>query len=190
MSAKKYVVFDRDGTLIHERHYLSDPEQIELIPGIVVGLRLLAELGFGLIIVTNQSGIGRGYFSEHKLAEIHARLTQLLAEEQISLDGIFYCPHTPHDGCDCRKPRPGMLLQAAQRFHFDPAQCFVVGDKPCDINLGKAVGATTILVKTGYGMETDKQAVVNPDYLVDTVKDIASTIQQHIQSLRTTVHEI
>ena len=90
MPTKKYVVFDRDGTLIHERHYLSDPEQIELIPGIAVGLRLLAELGFGLIIVTNQSGIGRGYFSEHKLAEIHARLIQLLADEQISLWTVFF----------------------------------------------------------------------------------------------------
>ena len=190
MPTKRYVVFDRDGTLIHERHYLSNPEQVELIPGTAAGLRILADLGFGLIIVTNQSGIGRGYFSEGRLAQIHERLIQLLAEEDIRLDGIFYCPHTPYDGCDCRKPRSGLLLQAAQRFQFDPAQCFVVGDKPCDIDLGKAVGATTILVKTGYGAEICQQESINPDYLVDTAKDVAFTIQQHIQSLRTIVHGI
>ena len=190
MSTKRYVIFDRDGTLIRERHYLSNPEQVELIPGTATGLRMLTDLDFGLIILTNQSGIGRGYFSEGRLAQIHGRLIQLLAEEDIRLDGIFHCPHTPYDGCDCRKPRPGMLLQAAQRFQFDPAQCFVVGDKSCDINLGKAVGATTILVKTGYGAEVCKQKNIIPDYLVDTAKEVAFTIQRHIQSLRTIVHEI
>ena len=179
MVTKRYVVFDRDGTLIHERHYLSDPAQVELIPGTTVGLKLLSEIGFGLIIATNQSGVGRGYFSEDRLAKIHEHLMNLLAKEEIYLDGIFYCPHTPQDGCNCRKPKPGLLLQAAQNFQFNPAQCFVVGDKPCDIHLGKAVGATTILVKTGYGSVAYHSKDTNPDYLVETSKDAALTIQRH-----------
>ncbi len=173
---KQFVVLDRDGTLIVERHYLSDPEQVELLPGVVQGLRQMCQMGLGLVVVTNQSGIGRGYFDHQRLAEINARMLELLAAEDIFLDGIYHCPHVPDDRCHCRKPEPGMILQAAADLNFQPANCFVIGDKPCDIELGQRVSATTLLVKTGYGAEVAANQTTNPDYLVENLAEAARVI--------------
>lgn len=174
---KQYVVLDRDGTIIKERHYLSDPNQVELLPSAASGLRKLRELGLGLIIVTNQSPIGRGYFDETRLAQIHQRLEDLLDEESINVAGIYFCPHTPQDHCTCRKPSPGMLQVAAQEFNFALQDCFVVGDKPCDIELGQGVGATTFLVRTGYGAQVEARNETNPDYIVNNLLEMAHTIE-------------
>ncbi len=157
MSApRRYVLLDRDGTVIVERNYLSDPSQVELIPGAAEGLRSLSRMGLGLLIVTNQSGIGRGYFDDARLAEIHGRMCGMLADEGVVLDGIYVCPHTPEEGCDCRKPRTGLISQAAARHGFEPAEAFVIGDKACDIELGQRIGACTLLVRTGYGAQYEK----------------------------------
>jgi D-glycero-D-manno-heptose 1,7-bisphosphate phosphatase len=171
------VALDRDGTVIAERHYLSDPQQVELLGGAADGLRRLRELGLGLVLVTNQSAVGRGYFDLARLEEIHRRLRELLADEGVTLDGIYYCPHTPDEGCACRKPRPHMLEAAARELGFDPARAFVVGDKECDVELGRGVGATTLLVRTGYGARLDAEGKAGADYVVDDLTEAARVVE-------------
>src|SRR2546421_197502 len=111
MSVRRFVALDRDGTVIVERHYLSEPREVELLHGAASGLQRLRDLGLGLILVTNQSAIGRGMFDHERLALIHDRLKELLAEHGVSFDGIFYCPHIPSEGCACRKPRTAMARE-------------------------------------------------------------------------------
>lgn len=150
--AKRYVLIDRDGTLIQEKNYLSNPDQVELIGKAAPALRRLQEAGWGLCVVTNQSGIARGYFDVPQLDRVHLRLNEMLAREHVRLDGIFVCPHRPDDGCDCRKPLPGLIYKAAALLGFDPKQAWVIGDNEIDVGLGHAAGARSILVRTGYGV--------------------------------------
>lgn len=149
--SKRFVLIDRDGTINVEKHYLSDPDQLELYPGIGPALKRLQDAGFGLAVLTNQSGVARGYFDLDRLAQIHDRLRALLAAEGVTVDGIYICPHGPDDDCTCRKPLPGMVEQAVAEHGFDPAQACMIGDKEVDVELGRAVGATTFLVRTGHG---------------------------------------
>jgi D-glycero-D-manno-heptose 1,7-bisphosphate phosphatase len=176
MKQRRFVILDRDGTIIVERHYLSDPQGVELMPGVTSGLQQLGNLGLGLVLVTNQSGVGRGLFDVARLNLIHARLCDLLRTEGVHLGGIYYCPHTPEDHCDCRKPRTGLVERAALELDFDPHAAFVVGDKPCDIELGRRLGATTFLVRTGYGSEVERATLAIPDYVVDGVWEAAQVI--------------
>ena len=177
MEQRRFVVLDRDGTIISERNYLSDPRQIELIPGATGALRQLYDMHLGLVVVTNQSGIGRGFFDEACLGLIHRRLSELLEAEGVHLNGIYFCPHTPANDCQCRKPRAGLLELAAQELDFDPTACFVIGDKPCDIEMGQGMGATTFLVRTGYGAQVAEEGTASPDYTVDSLPDAAQVIQ-------------
>ena len=161
------VLLDRDGTLIEERHYLHDPEGVVLLPGVGEGLCQLQRAGFLLGVVTNQAGIGRGYYHESAMHAVNERLCTLLAAYSVRLDGIWFCPHAPDAGCSCRKPAPGMVLTAARALGFEPASAIIVGDKPCDVELAHAVGAKGILVCTGYGQasaaETQAEYVA-PDF--------------------------
>ena len=149
--SKRFVLIDRDGTINVEKHYLSDPDQLELYPGIGPALKRLQDAGFGLAVLTNQSGVARGYFDLDRLTQIHDRLRALLAAEGVTVDGIYICPHGPDDDCACRKPLPGMVEQAVAEHGFDPAQAFMIGDKEVDVDLGHAVGAVSFLVRTGHG---------------------------------------
>ncbi|MFQ5488638.1 MAG: D-glycero-alpha-D-manno-heptose-1,7-bisphosphate 7-phosphatase, partial [Gammaproteobacteria bacterium] len=178
MKQRPFVVLDRDGTLIVERHYLSNPAQVELIPEAARGLRQLEKMGLGLVVVTNQSGIGRGFFDQARLNLIHRRLQGLLEAKGVHLDGIYVCPHRPEDNCRCRKPGTGLLELAAQELHFDPQASFVIGDKPCDIELGQRIGATTLLVRTGYGARVAAEGKVAPDYVVDHLGQAAQVIRR------------
>lgn len=177
---RRFVALDRDGTIIVERQYLSSPDQVELLPGAGAGLRAMSELGLGLVMVTNQSAVGRGYFDLARLEEIHGRLRELLLAEGVELEGTYICPHTPEDGCDCRKPLPGLLLRASGELGFDPADAVVIGDKPCDIELGRGVGATTILVRTGYGAEHEAAGTVTPDHVADDLVEAADFLRRRI----------
>ena len=175
-------MLDRDGTLIRERFYLSDPDDVELLPGVVSGLRRLLRLELGLVILTNQSGIGRRFFDENRLKLIHDRLLGILRSSGIEVDGIYFCPHVPEAGCDCRKPNTGLLKLAAKDLGFEPQASFVIGDKPCDIGLGRAVEATTFLVRTGYGSTFAADPTVAADYIVDDLADAAAVIEQLLAS--------
>jgi len=175
---RRFALLDRDGTIIVEKHYLADPDGVELIDGAAEGLRRLRSLGLGLAVVTNQSAIGRGIIDRPRLAEIHERLTGILADEGVVLDGLFFCPHTPDDACACRKPRPGLVERAAATLGFDATRSFVIGDMRSDIELGRGVGATTLLVRSGYGARTEAEATASPDHVVDGLPEAAAVIEE------------
>jgi D-glycero-D-manno-heptose 1,7-bisphosphate phosphatase len=183
MNRRRFVLLDRDGTINVERHYLSRPAQVELLPGALEGLRSLRRLGLGLAVVTNQSGVGRGYFDESALDAVHERLRDLLQAGGVELDGVYSCPHLPADGCGCRKPQPGLARLAAADLGFDPSEAFVIGDKPCDVELGRRLGAATLLVRTGYGNRYPVGAV-RPDHVADDLADAARTIEALLEGER------
>lgn len=176
MTPRRYVLLDRDGTLIAERHYLARIDQIELLPNTVAGLKRLQELELGLVVVTNQSGIARGYFGWPEVTAIHDHLTRLFADHGVFVAGCYVCPHHPEENCSCRKPEPGLALAAAKELHFDPALAVVIGDKPCDIHLGKCLGATTFLVRTGYGTQHAAAGGAGADYVVADILAAAEMI--------------
>lgn len=147
------ALLDRDDTIIRDVGYLDDPEGIEFLPGAIEALRRLADAGYALILVTNQSGVARGYFSEQRLAEIHARLVSLLAEREIVLTGIYYCPHLAEGSvapyavaCDCRKPEPGMLLRAAREHDLDLPASVMIGDGERDVEAGRRAGCGRVIL--------------------------------------------
>ncbi len=154
MELRPAAFLDRDGTIIEEADYLSDPSRLRLLPGAAEGIGLLNRAGIQVILVTNQAGIGRGYFTRDVVETIHTRLHNELAAEEAHLDGTYYCPHHPSDGCSCRKPNPGLLLQAAREHRIDLSGSVMVGDKRSDLEAGRAVGCRTVLVLTGYGPES------------------------------------
>jgi D-glycero-D-manno-heptose 1,7-bisphosphate phosphatase len=185
MAQRRFVILDRDGTIIVERNYLSVPDQIELIPGATNGLKELAHLKLGIVVVTNQSAVGRGLFDLERLENIHDRFRELLAAEDVILDGIYFCPHTPDDGCLCRKPRSGLVERAAKELNFDPKVSFVIGDNACDIELGRIIGATTFLVRTGYGAQLAQAGSVVADFVVEDLGEAAAIIKNIMSSMGT-----
>lgn len=182
---KRLVMLDRDGTINVARHYLSSPEQVELIHGAVEGIRLMRLLGLTVVVLTNQSGIARGYLTPDTLRDIHHRLHELLSGRGVSLNAIYTCPHHPADGCDCRKPAPGLARKAANEFKADLSRSFIVGDDICDIELGKQVKATTILVRTGYGARAAEDGTAQPDYVVENLWEAAQVIKRLVASPHT-----
>lgn len=162
---KPAVFLDRDGVLIHEEHYLSKLEQIQLYDDVAEGLKKLKEKGYLLIMVTNQSGVARGYFNRAFVESAYQKVNQDLSAAGVSLDKMYYCPHHPKGNgpdnivCDCRKPEPGMILQACEEYHskfdikIDLKHSFMIGDKLCDIKLAEHAGVTGIQVRTGHGEE-------------------------------------
>lgn len=175
---RRFVLLDRDGTIIVKKNYLSNPNHVELLPGVSTALKELQNLGLGLLIITNQSGIGRKYFDLATLEKIHQKLTYLLLKSGVVLDGIYFCPHIPEDNCLCRKPKKGLVEKARKEHDFNPKVCFVVGDNIGDIELGKNIGATTIFVRTGYGKQVEKE--VNSDYVVNNLEAILPIIKHRV----------
>lgn len=172
------IFLDRDGTINEEVGYMDRVEKLRLLPGAAEAIRLINASGMKTVVVTNQSGVARGVFTESFVAEIHARLGEMLRAEGASLDGIYFCPHHPTEGlgdylrvCDCRKPAPGLLLRAAAELHLDPARSYMVGDTLKDIEAEGRAGVKGILVRTGYGEEAaaelgpDEEARRNGDML-------------------------
>jgi D-glycero-D-manno-heptose 1,7-bisphosphate phosphatase len=157
------IFFDRDGTLNTEVDYLTRPEELELLPNAVRAIREANTFGVRVFVITNQSGIARGLFTEADLEKVHDRLTGMLAEQGARIDRIYSCPHHPSYGnppyrtaCTCRKPNTGMLEQAAREFGVELHKSFVVGDRCIDVQAGNRAGCGTILVRTGYG-ETEME---------------------------------
>lgn len=145
------IFLDRDGTIIVERNYPSHPDQVELLDSAAAGLRALAKHGFPLVVVSNQSGIGRGYFSVDQADAVEARVKELLVGEGVVIAKWYRCPHAPDEDCDCRKPLPGTIHSAIRDLDLDPSRSFVIGDKWSDVELAAAVGAVGVLVTTGHG---------------------------------------
>jgi D-glycero-D-manno-heptose 1,7-bisphosphate phosphatase len=173
----RFVLLDRDGTINQEVDHLDHPDQVALIPGAAAALRDLRSAGLGLVVLTNQANVGRGLLTAERLEEIHARLAGLLADEGVGIDGLYVCPHVPEDGCECRKPRAGLALRAAADHGFRPADAFVVGDHPADMGLGRAIGAVTILVRTGHGEdELATGAGAQADHVVADLSEAAGVI--------------
>jgi len=170
------VFLDRDGTVIAERHYLHDPAGVELLPGAAAGLRAMQSLGLRLVLVTNQSGVGRGYFGRDAVERVHGRLLELLEREGVDLDAIYLCPHTPEESCSCRKPLPGLIQRAARDLGLDPAHSFVIGDKACDVDLGLVVSATTFLVTTGHGAGQLAECGSRAHHVVGSLSEAARRI--------------
>lgn len=159
MPSASAVFIDRDGTLSEEVGYVNHPKRLCLLPRSAEAVRLLNEAGLRAVVVTNQSGVARGYFSEEVLHAVNAELVAQLKARSAFLDGLYVCPHHPREGrppyrarCDCRKPKPGLLLRAAEELGLDLGTSYMVGDKISDVEMGKRAGVTSILVLTGYGL--------------------------------------
>ena len=172
------VFLDRDGTLIEDVAYLSRPAQVALYPWTVAAVRSLNRAGFRVVLVTNQSGVARGFFDELAVADVHRHIAGVLEAGGAFLDAYYYCPHHP-DGrivqyaqtCECRKPAQGLVTRAVAELGIDPRQSFVVGDRWRDVALGRGVGARSVLVRTGAGAreESQPQADLSADVVVDNL---------------------
>lgn len=150
-STRRFALLDRDGTIIVDKVYLKDPDGVEFAPGAIEGLRLLRDAGFKLVLITNQSGIARGYFDEPALERVHDRLEAMLSAEGLRLEAIYFCPHGPDDGCDCRKPAPGMVRNAMRDLGFGPTQAVIIGDSDADIGVAAATGVIGLRIGPGGG---------------------------------------
>jgi D-glycero-D-manno-heptose 1,7-bisphosphate phosphatase len=185
------VFLDRDGTVNVEVGYLSDLSQLRLIPGAGEAIRRLNESGLMVVLVTNQSGIARGYFSEAFVRETHVLLEQMLSKEGAVISGIYYCPHHPKAGnshyttdCDCRKPGTGMIDRAARELNIDVKRSFVVGDKWSDVELGQRAGARSILVRSGFPLSDPENVrpahLSDPDFIAHTITEASDWILQRV----------
>lgn len=173
------ALLDRDGTVIADRGYLADPARVEILPRAAEGLARMRSCGLGLAILTNQSGVGRGYFGEAELCAVNRRMEELLEAQGVRLDGIYYCPCHPDQRCDCRKPKPGLARAASAELGFDPARSFVIGDKDSDMGMGRAVSARTFLVRPGAaGDNLGPEFEARPDYVVEDLLDAAQRIEE------------
>lgn len=168
------VFIDRDGTLNVEKHYLHRCDDWEWIPGAVEAIRRFNAAGYRVIVTSNQAGIARGMYRDADVAALHRRVDQDLERAGARIDAYYYCPHHPQHGavrdCDCRKPEPGMLLQAAREHAIDLPRSYMIGDKASDVEAGMNAGVTPILVLTGYGEQ--ERTDIPPAVLV--VRDIGA----------------
>lgn len=165
------VFVDRDGTVIEEVNYLSDIRDLKPFDGAGSALQMLRDAGFLVVLITNQSGVARGYFTEDFVRLTHERLQEMIG---FRFDGIYYCPHGPDDGCRCRKPEPGMIEQAALELGIDISASYMIGDKPADIELAARAGMKGVLVTTGYGRETAEGT--RADIIADNIAQAARII--------------
>jgi len=196
--ANRAVFLDRDGTIVEEVGFLSRVEDMTVFPFAAEALRLMSDAGFLNILVTNQSGIARGFFTEERLVEINKALVEELERQGARLDDVYYCPHYPEAKveeyrlvCECRKPSPGLILQAASRWDIDLAASYVIGDRVADLEAGRRAGCHPILVKTGYGVttasglaertNTEDNSALLPERVCDNLLEAARWIEQRIK---------
>lgn len=176
--ARPLLLLDRDGTLNVEVDYLANPDELELLPGAVESIRRAHELGWAVAVVTNQSGLARGYFDQEDLDAVHARLNKLIEEGGEKLDGIYICPHSPSDNCDCRKPKPGLLIQAAEELHGNLSLSVMVGDKIADLTAGANAGTHVVLVRTGYGRDTEREGNHGAEAVINDLRGLPALLER------------
>jgi D-glycero-D-manno-heptose 1,7-bisphosphate phosphatase len=170
------VFFDRDGTLNLEKGYITDLSDIELYPDSGTVLRRLKQLGFWVVVITNQSAIGRGLMSESQFEQVNAAFREQLQQSGAGYDALYYCPHRPEDDCPCRKPKPGLIFQAAHDLGIDLSRSYMIGDKLSDIEAGNRAGCKTILLLTGKGKQSQK-AIEDKNSTPDTIqKNLTTTL--------------
>ncbi len=156
--AIKNIFLDRDGTIIRDMHYLSDPEKIEFIAGAVEAMREMKELDLRIFLVTNQSGIGRKYLTEEEYHQVQDRVGGMLADEGIEISASMYCPHKPEDKCACRKPATGMWNELSEIYGLSAGETIIIGDKSSDIFFGHNCGfRASVLTLTGHGLKNMKE---------------------------------
>jgi len=165
------IFLDRDGTIMRDVDYCGDPNDVELLPGVPNALRKLRESGYKLIVITNQSGIARGYFTEKQYRAVETEVSRQIGTSLI--DATYFCPHLPDDGCKCRKPSSEMILNAACDHDVDLARSFFIGDKRSDLECGRNAGVRTILVRTGYGKNLDGNLA---DFVTQDLSEAAEII--------------
>ncbi len=188
---KRAVFLDRDGTVIEEVGYLNRLDRVTFFPWSVDAIRVLNEAGLLVVVVTNQAGVARGYFDEALVRDTHALIDRRLAAGRARVDAYYYCPHHPQgvveslrQACECRKPKPGMIHQAARDLGIDVAGSFVVGDRWLDVEMGRAAGTQAVLVRTGYGRNEEgrPEDQVRADYVADNLMDAASWILRRLRA--------
>ncbi|MFH0881909.1 MAG: D-glycero-beta-D-manno-heptose 1,7-bisphosphate 7-phosphatase [bacterium] len=175
---RQMLLLDRDGTLNVEVDYLANSEELELLPGAVESIRRAHELGWVVAVVTNQSGLVHGYFDQEDLDSVHSRLKKLIEDGGEKLDGIYVCPHSPTDGCECRKPKPGLLIQAAEELHGDLSKSVMVGDKTADLSAGLAAGTHAVLVRTGYGRDTEREGNHGAEAVINDLRGLPALLER------------
>jgi D-glycero-D-manno-heptose 1,7-bisphosphate phosphatase len=173
----RLLILDRDGVInVDSADFIKSPDEFIPLPGALEAIGALNAAGYTVVIATNQSGLARGLFDDDDLDAIHAKLDVLLAEHQGAVDAVFLCPHGPDDGCECRKPSPGMLLQIAEHYGTTLDGVIVVGDSARDIEAARSAGASPVLVRTGNGAATE--AVVEDVAVYD---DLAAFVAEHLR---------
>jgi len=187
------VFLDRDGTINEEVGYLRDLDNLRLISGAAAAIKRFHEAGLKVVLVTNQSGVARGYFPESLVHDAHERLDQMLRKEGARIDAVYYCPHHPTAGnsrytmvCDCRKPGTGLIDQAARDLDIDVKRSYVVGDKWSDVELGQRAGAHSILVQSGFAPDDPgnvrAEQVSDPDFIAQTILEAADWIVRQVKT--------
>ncbi len=177
ISNNSAIFLDRDGTINEELNFISKPENLFLIPKSAEAISEMRKMGFKIFVITNQSGIARGYFELQDLENINKKLIELLYEKKTFVDKIYFCPHIDENNCECRKPKIGMLKKAEREFGIDLKKSFVIGDRFVDINAGQNANAISILVLTGYGDETRKIANENNIQIEHIANDLYESLE-------------
>ena len=184
MKENKAVFLDRDGTINEEVGYLDSLEQLRIFPAAFDAVRMINEAGMKVVVVTNQSGVARGFFDEDFVNSVHARINEIFREKGAFIDRFYYCPHHPTEGvgryrisCDCRKPAPGMLIRASEELDIDLSSSYVVGDMAKDIEVANNVGARGILVRTGYGKNV-VTSDIKPAFIAEDILAAAEWIMK------------
>jgi histidinol-phosphate phosphatase family protein len=181
-SKKRAVFLDRDGTICRDVHYCSRAEDFEILPGVPQAIRLLNEHGFKVVVVTNQSGIARGYFTEQTLSLIHHKMKQELQEHGAFVDAVYFCPHHPDDNCECRKPKAWLLLRAAKDIGIDLGLSYMIGDNAKDVEAGKTAGCKTVWIAVGPGNRKGKPQHESPEHIASSLYRAVEWVLHDAQS--------
>lgn len=176
------IFIDRDGVINKEISYLHEPEKFEFLPNVLEGMKKMQGMGFKIVVVTNQAGIGLGYFTKEDFYKVNRVMLKGVSKAGIMIDKIYFCPHGINDDCDCRKPKPGMLLRGKQELNLDMKNSYMIGDMTSDIKAGENAGTKTILVKTGYGGKDGGDAIKS-DYVAEDLLDAAEFILKDQRNL-------
>jgi len=181
IQGERAIFLDRDGTIAKDVPYCRRVEDFEILPAVPQGIRLLNEQGFKVVVITNQSGISRGYFTEEMLSQIHHKMKEELAKYDAWVDAIYVCPHHPEERCECRKPKPALLLQAAKELGIALQSSYMVGDDEKDIKAGRAAGCKAVLVTTGPNGNREEKGKL-ADYIAGDLYEAAEWIIEDMKS--------